>query len=134
MTPGWWLHRKVYLNPNLLYFYSEALHSLRIAEPVRMSKRVSAIGDLLRFRLELPLDERSTGYQSVDIETIDQLTVITLKKTEEITVIAFPDTEKLKQASFEQSVCEGGVRRASHGRASSEGSRRLLSRTVRVPA
>ena len=69
-----------------------------------MSKRVSAIGDVLRFRLELPFDERTTGYRSVDIETIEQLTVITIRKTGEIMVAAFPETEKLKQPSFEQSV------------------------------
>ena len=96
--------KKIYVNGNLLYFYLEALQSLQIDRPLRMSKRVSAIGDLLRFRLELPLDERTTGYRSVDIETVNQLTVITLKKTGQIMVLAFPDTEKLKQTSFEQSI------------------------------
>ena len=79
----------IYLNGDLLYFYMEALNSLQIDRPVRMSKRVSAIGDLIRFRLELPLDERTTGYQSVEIETVNQLTVITLKKTGQVTVAAF---------------------------------------------
>ena len=98
------VEKKTYLNGNLLYFYLDALHSLQIDQPVKMSKRVSAIGDVLRFRLELPLDERTTGYRSVDIETIEQLTVITIRKTGEIMVAAFPETEKLKQPSFEQSV------------------------------
>lgn len=96
--------KNTYLNGNLLYFYLDALHALQIDQPVKMSKRVSAIGDVLRFRLELPLDERSTGYQSIDIETIEQLTVITLRKTGEILVAAFPAAEKLKQQAFEQSV------------------------------
>ena len=95
--------KKIYLNPNLLYFYAEALQSLRIDRPVKMSKRVSAIGDLLRFRLELPLDERSTGYQSVCIEMIGQTTLITLVKTGETLLVGFPSAEKLKQTSFEQS-------------------------------
>ncbi len=98
------VEKKTYLNGNLLYFYLDALHSLQIDQPVKMSKRVSAIGDVLRFRLELPFDERTTGYRSVDIETIEQLTVITIRKTGEIMVAAFPETEKLKQPSFEQSV------------------------------
>ena len=96
--------KQIYLNGNLLYFYTDALKSLQIDRPVRMSKRVSAIGDLLRFRLELPLDERSTGYQSVEIETVNQLTVITLRKAGEVMVAAFPDTEKLKQAAYEHSL------------------------------
>ena len=96
--------KRIYLNSNLLYYYSEALNSLQIDKPVRMSKRVSAIGDLLRFRLELPLDERTTGYQSIDIETVNQLTVLTLKKTGQVIVAAFPEIEKFKQSSYEQSL------------------------------
>ena len=96
--------KKTYLNGNLLYFYLDALHALQIDQPVRMSKRVSAIGDVLRFRLELPLDERTTGCQSVDIETVDQLTVITVRKTGQIMVAAFPEVEKLKQQTYEQSA------------------------------
>ena len=96
--------KKTYLNGNLLYFYLDALHALQIDQPVRMSKRVSAIGDLLRFRLELPLDERTTGYQSLDIETIEQLTILTIRKTGQIMVAAFPSAEKIKQQSFEQSA------------------------------
>ena len=95
--------KRVYLNPNLLWFYAEALQSLEIDRPVRMSKRVSAIGDLLRFRLELPLDERTTGYQSVCIEMIGQLTLITLIKNGETLVAGFPSADKLKQTAFEQS-------------------------------
>ena len=96
--------KNIYMNGNLLYFYLEALQSLQIDKPVRMSKRVSAIGDLLRFRLELPLDERTTGYKSIDIETINQLTVVTLRKTGQIIVASFPDAEKLKQTAYEQSI------------------------------
>ena len=95
--------KQIYLNPNLLYFYAEALRSLDIDQPVRMSKRVSAIGDLLRFRLELPLDERTTGYQSVCIEMIGQLTLITLIKTGETLLVGFPSAEKLQQSAFDQS-------------------------------
>ena len=96
--------KSVYMNGNLLYYYLEALRSLGIDKPVRMTKRVSAIGDMLRFRLELPLDERTTGYSSVVIENISQLTVITLRKTGQITVFAFPEKEKMKQSEFEQSL------------------------------
>ena len=96
--------KKIYMNGNLLYFYLEALQSLQNDKPVRMSKRVSAIGDLLRFSLELPLDERTTGYRSVDIQTVNQRTVITLRKTGQDTVIAFPETSILKQNAYEQSI------------------------------
>ena len=95
--------KQTYLNPNLLYFYAEALQSLQTDRPVRISKRVSAIGDLLRFRLELPLDERTTGYQSLDIETTSLMTMVTVTKTGEVLAAGFPSREKLKQTEFEQS-------------------------------
>ncbi len=95
--------KKIYLNPNLLWFYAEALQSLRIDQPVRMLKRVSTIGDVIKFRLELPLDERTTGYRSVCLEMVGQLTLITLVKTGETLLVGFPSAEKLKMSAFEQS-------------------------------
>lgn len=95
--------KKTYVNGDLLYFYLEALQSLQIDRPVRMSKRVSAIGDLIRFSLELPLDERTTGFHTAVIETVNQLTVITLNRTGELIQFAFPDIEKIRQSAFEQS-------------------------------
>ena len=92
--------KKIYLNGNLLDFYREALQSLVLDQPVKMNKRVSAMGDLLRFRLELPLDERTTGYRSLDIETVDQTTVYTLKKDGQILVLGLPDTEILKKKDY----------------------------------
>lgn len=96
--------KAVYVNGNLLYFYLEALKSLNIDRPVRMSKRVSAMGELLRFSLELPLDEKTSGYNGLKIEKVDQLTVFTLTKTGEIMVAAVPEMAKLKQTSYEQPV------------------------------
>ena len=95
---------KIYLNSSLIYFYQEALKSLVIEQPVRMNKRVSAMGDLLRFRLELPLDERTTGYRSLDIETVEQTTLYTLKKNGEILVIGIPDTEAFRKQEYLQSL------------------------------
>ena len=96
--------KSVYLNPNLMYFYQEALKTLVLDQPVKMNKRVSAMGDLLRFRLELPLDERTTGYRSLDIETIDQLTVYTLQKSGEIILVGIPSADVFKQEEYEQSI------------------------------
>lgn len=96
--------KSVYLNRNLLYFYTEAVNALNIENPVRMNKRVSAMGDLLRFKLELPLDEKSTGYQSVTIEMYDKLTVYTVRRTEDILVLAIPDAESLKETEFDKNI------------------------------
>ena len=96
--------KKIYMNSDLMYFYLDALQSLQSGKTVRMSKRVSAIGDLLRFSLELPLDERTTGYSSIDIQNVNQLTVITLRKTGEDTVLAFPEKSVMQQKNYEQSI------------------------------
>ena len=102
--------RKIYLNKNLVYFYREALDSLMLDKPVRISKRVTALGDLISFRMELPLDERSTGWQSLDIEQIKELTVYTLKKTGNVTVLAVPSMDSLKAVSYEQSIWYANVK------------------------
>lgn len=82
--------KKIYLNSNLLYFYQEALNSLNLSEPVRMNKRVSAMGEVLSFRLALPLDERTTGYSSVSIENLNNLTVYTLQSSTQVIVLGLP--------------------------------------------
>ena len=96
--------KQLYANGNLLYFYQEALNTLDLNMPVRMNKRVSAMGDLLRFRLEMPLDERTTGYSSFRIETIGKLTVYTLRKTGQTIVLGIPAADTFKQTAYEQSV------------------------------
>lgn len=96
--------KNLYLNANLLYFYQETLQSMSSGKPVIMNKRVSAMGDLLRFRLELPLNDQATGYQSISIEMIDKQTVYTIKKADEILILAIPDIKALQESEFEESV------------------------------
>ena len=96
--------KQIYLNPNLMYYYEEALNSLTVESPVRMSKRVSAMGEMLRFRLEMPTDIRTTGYESIIIENADQHTVYTLKKPDEVMVISLPVKEAIQQTDFKQSL------------------------------
>lgn len=96
--------KALYVNGNLLYFYQEALNSLNLSGSVRMSKRVSAMGELLRFSLSLPLDKRTTGYESLSIEMVDQLTVYTLRNSDRIISLALPDMEVFRQPTFNTSV------------------------------
>ncbi len=108
--------KAVYANGNLLYFYLEALKAMNIDRPVRMSKRVSAMGEVLRFSLELPLDEKTSGYKGLKIDKVDQLTVFTLTKTGELIVAAVPEIDKLKQSSFEQSVWIARIKENEDGK------------------
>ena len=96
--------KNIFANGNLIYYYTEALNSLSLDKPVRMNKRVSAMGDLLRFSLELPLDERTTGIQHLNIEMIDDLTIYTVKKADQILLAGIPSGELFKASSYEQSI------------------------------
>lgn len=92
--------KNIYLNSNLIYFYEEALKSVTISEPVQMKRRVSAMGDLLSYSIELPVDENMTGFSSVKIEKKDQNTVYTVNKTNEIIIISLPDPAVFKKEEF----------------------------------
>ena len=107
MTPE---EKNLYLNSNLLYFYQEALDAVIIDKPVRMSKRVSAVGDLLRFKLELPLDEKTTGYQSLDIDMLNNLTIYTLRKSGQVYILGTPDMSIFSKPEYEQSVWFSSIR------------------------
>ena len=96
--------KTVYMNGNLVWYYLDALKSLALSEPVRITKRVSATGEMIRFGMELPLDEKASGYRNLRIETVNELTVYTLQSTQETIVLALPDIAKLKQTAFEQSI------------------------------
>ena len=94
--------KALYLNPNLLYYYQEVLKSLDIEKPVRMSKRVSAMGDVLSFKLQLPLDEKTTGYSSLNVENINDETIYTLIKPGEAIVLGMPSSLDKKAPSYER--------------------------------
>ena len=92
--------KNLFLNSNLMYFYQETLKSVTISEPVQMKRRVSAMGDLLSYTIELPMDENMTGFSSVKIEKTDLNTVYTVNKTNEIIIISVPDPAVFKKEQF----------------------------------
>ena len=96
--------KAIYFNGNLIYFYLEALQATGISEPVRIGKRVTATGEMLCFSIDLPLDEKTSGYQHLRIESVNDLTIYTLQSSKETIVAGVPDLAKLKQAAFEQSL------------------------------
>ena len=69
-----------------------------------MNKRVSAMGEMLRFRLDLPLEEKVTGFQMLSIEMTDGLKVYTLKKDTQVIVLALPAQDESDLQSYEKSI------------------------------
>ena len=102
--------KAVYVNGNLIYFYLESLKATGVTEPVRISKRVTATGEMLSFSIDLPLDEKTSGYQLIQIKSVKDLTIYTLQSSKETIAVGVPDLGKLKQAAFEQSVWFAWIR------------------------
>ncbi len=96
--------KNIYLNQNLLYFYEEALKSINIEQPIRMKKRVSAMGDVLSFSIELPMDENITGMKSLYIEKREQNTIYTVNGKEKNIILVTPEFESLQQPEYRQSL------------------------------
>lgn len=94
--------KDLYLNNNLLYYYSDVLKSIDTDRNLRMNKRVSALGEVLGFRLELPLDEKSTGCRLFSMEMTEGNTIYTLQKEHQVTVLGLPVQDSNESQSFEK--------------------------------
>lgn len=58
-----------YLNPNLGYYYVDAMNQLDMEGDIVFSRTVSTLGDLIQSSLVLPMDDEKTGYSSVRIQS-----------------------------------------------------------------
>ncbi|QTE71296.1 hypothetical protein JRC49_00245 [Clostridiales bacterium FE2011] len=96
--------KALYVNENLLYYYKEALNSFDMDKKLTMKKRVSAMGEVLSFGIELPLDEKSTGYDALRIESVSGLNVYTLQNQKEVIVFGIPDQKNEQDTSYEKSI------------------------------
>jgi hypothetical protein len=94
--------KDLYLNHNLIYFYTETLKSINTDSTLKMNKRVSALGEVLGFRLELPMDEKSTGCQMFSMEMTEGNTIYTLQKQNQVTVLGLPVTENNEVQSYDR--------------------------------
>ncbi len=54
----------VYLNPNLGYYYIEAMKQLNLEGDIEFSRTVSTLGELIENSMVLPLDPEKTGYRT----------------------------------------------------------------------
>lgn len=95
--------KDIYANANLIYYYQDALNSFDMNRTLRMNKRVSAMGDVLRYRLDLPLDEKSTGYQALSIESKNSVTFYTLTNQKQVIALGIPEKNENEMPSYEKS-------------------------------
>ena len=57
-----------YLNPDLGYYYVDAMKQLDLEGDIVFSRTVSTLGDLIESSLILPMDAEKTGYSSVTLQ------------------------------------------------------------------
>ena len=96
--------KALYLNANLLYYYQDTLNSFDMSRILKMKKRVSAVGEVLSFGLELPLDEHSTGYNLLCVDSISGLTVYTLRNQEQVMQLGIPEKTDIQNTSAEKDI------------------------------
>ena len=91
MTPE---QKALYADGSLMYYYQESLDALDLTGEIKMNKRVSAMGEVISSRIELPLNEKATGYQLLTIESTGGQTIYSLSGQEKTIVLALPDAKE----------------------------------------
>lgn len=96
--------RELYFNTALTFFYEQAVGALNLKDDIRLSKRVSALGDLIHSKMILPLDPAITGYDTITIDSADGCSVYTLSGTDKALVLGLPDLDLLNEKEYEKSI------------------------------
>ena len=96
--------KELYLNTALAWFYQEAVNSMDIQEDIKLSKRVSALGDQISSRMVLPLDPKITGFDRITVESSNGFSIYQLEGSEKVFVIGLPSFDLLNEQEYETSV------------------------------
>ncbi len=91
----------VYLNPNLGYYYAEAIEKLDMEGEIRFSRTVSTLGELITSSLYLPLDATKTGYSSVTFENNEKEKSVFLTGPNGVLYLQLPMETDLKNDDYE---------------------------------
>ena len=91
----------LYLNPNLGYYYAEAIERLDMEGEIRFSRTVSTLGELITSSLYLPLDATKTGYSSVTFENNEKEKSVFLTGPNGALYLQLPLETDLKNDDYE---------------------------------
>lgn len=94
----------LYLNPNLEYFYLEALNHLNLKDEIRLSRSLSTMGELISSSLQIPLDEEKTGFSSIVIQTADQAKSYLITGAKGTYMLKIPADFDLKKPDFDDTL------------------------------
>ena len=89
-----------YLNPNLLYYYLDAMKNLSLEGEIVFSKTVSTLGELINNSLVLPLDPAKTGYSTATFSSDETCKSILLTGAKGTFFLRLPLNFDLKSESY----------------------------------
>lgn len=107
--------KELYLNAALAWFYQDAVNSMDIQEDVKLSKRVSALGDLINSTMVLPLDPKITGFDRITIESSNETSIYQLEGSDKVFVLGLPSFDLLNEQEYETSVWISSIGNAGAG-------------------
>ena len=94
-----------YLNPDLGYYYLEAMSNLDLKGDILFSRTVSTMGDLIQNSLVLPLDGSKTGYETLSLKSDEKMKSFLLTGPKGTLFLELPIHFDLNAESFdEQSI------------------------------
>ena len=94
----------LYMNPNLEYYYDEAIRSMFQESDVLLSRVVTTKGVFVSSSVLLPLDSQYTGYSELLIEESPDRSVYTLKNDERTVSVVIKGGLDLKAQDLESSL------------------------------
>ena len=97
---------RTYLNPNLGYFYLEAMESLQLDGEIVFSRTMSTLGDLIQNTLTLPLDESKTGYSSIIFQNDEKRKTLSVSGAKGLFLLGLPVDFDFSAESYEEAVLQ----------------------------
>ena len=94
----------LYQNPNLGYYYADAMKQLDMEGEIQFTRTVSTLGELINSSLFLPLDAAKTGYSSVKFENNEEEKSVFLTGPDGVLYIRLPMETDLKNDDYENAA------------------------------
>ena len=94
----------LYFNPDLSYYYLEAMNQLNLNGDIVFKRTVSTMGEMLESSLTLPLDEARTGYSSLQVKNDAQRKSICVSGEKGIVFLELPLDVSFSETEYQASV------------------------------
>ena len=94
----------MYLNPNLGYFYLDAMKHLDLSGEIVFTKEVSTLGEMIHSSLTLPLEDTRTGFSFVQFESDELRKSVLLSGSRGVYYLNLPVSFNLDNDSYEEEI------------------------------